>query len=500
MSRALTFVLLASALAAAAQPPAADEPDAKKDAPPPGSVERKVTPTLNLTTFAASPAPAAAPALRYELLPRLRDRKPGNAAMDYHRARLLQPSWPRDPQEGVKLQEKLIKWEETPLDAFPLAEVKKYLATHAAAFRALDDAARADRCDWELGTKLSVGNIDALLTEVQTFREVARFQKLRARVAMAEGNFDEAVRHIQTGVRLGKDVGEGPTFLHGLVGIAVSSIFLGEVDHLMQRPGSPNLYWALTTLPRPLIDPRASFEGEGRLFDNLFPNVKLLDRGPMSADRANALLDEMMSAFQSMGRLDDKQVGFGGVGTAAYAALNAPGARKQLLALGYDATAVDKMPAAQAVALRAVAVYRSHNDDLAKCFSLNPPDARAEIAKVKERAEKLRKDAADPIVVTFAQNVPAIEKVYEAHARLNRRVALMRAVEAVRLHAAANDGRPPKTLADVKLAPVPDDPDTLKPFAYEVKDRTFTLTAPAPAGEKPSNINTVRYEVTLRPK
>lgn len=498
MLRSFVLVLLSAAVVGA-QPPKGEEPEPKQELPP-GSVERKLSDTVTLTTLAASPAPVVAPALKYELLPRLRDRKPGNAAMDYHRARLLQPSWPREPKEAVKLQETLIKWEEAPIDAMPLPEVKKYLATHAASFRALDDAAKADRCDWELGAKLSVNNIDGLLTEVQAFRELARFQRMRAHVALAEGNFDEAVRHIQTGMRLGKDVGEGPTLIHTLVGIAIVSIFLGEVDHLIQRPGSPNMYWALTTLPRPVLDPRISFEGEGRLFDNLFPNAKQLEKGPISADRANGLLDEMMTAFQTMGRPDNNKVGMGGLGTAAYAAFNAPGARKQLLALGYEAAAVEKMPAGQAVALRAVAVYRSHNDDLAKCFSLTYPEARAEMAKVKERAETFRKEGADPIVAAFAMNVPAVEKVFEAHARVNRRIALMRAVEAVRAHASANEGKLPKSLADVKLVPVPEDPYTLKPFEYAVKDNTFTLTGPPPVGEKPHVSNNVRYEIAMRAK
>ncbi|HEY1192300.1 MAG TPA: hypothetical protein VGE74_32040, partial [Gemmata sp.] len=480
------------------QPPAAADPDPK--AAPPAGVERKLSPTLNETGFTAAPAPVTAPALKYELLPRPRDRKPGNAAVDYHRARLLQPGWPRDPQETVKLSDTILKWEEAPIDALPLPEVRKYLATHTQSFRALDSAAKADRCDWELDTKLSVNNIDGLLTEVQAFRELARFQKLRARVALAEGNFDETVRHIQTGMRLGKDVGEGPTLIHTLVGIAVGSTFLGEVEHLIQRPNGPNMYWALTTLPRPIIDPRVSFEGEGRLFDNLFPNAKLLEKGPVSANRANDLLDEMMTAFQAMGRPDDQHVGLGGLGTAAYAALTAPGARKQLLALGFDAATVEKMPAGQAVALRSIAIYRSLNDDQTKCFSLSYPDARAELAKVKERAERFRKDSGDPIVVTFSMNVPAFEKVFEAHARVNRRVALLRTVEAVRAHAAANEGKLPQALADIKVVPVPEDPNTLKPFEYTVKDRTFTLTGPPPAGEKPHATNNVRYEVTLRAK
>ena len=438
------------------------------------------------------------PALKYELLPRLRDRVAGNAALDYHRAYILRPSWPRDPKDAKKLDETLLAWEEATIDKLPVAEVKKYLVGYSQAFRALDSAAKADRCDWELNSKMSVNNLDLLLPEAQTFRELARFQKLRVRVDLAQNDFDAAVRNLQTGFRLGKDVGEGPTLIQSLVGIAITSIFLHEVEQLIQRPNSPNLYWALTTLPRPLIDPRTALEGETRLFDNLFPNAKALEKGPVSADRANAILEEMLSAFATMGKPDDFKIGIGGVGVAGYVALNAPAARKQLVVLGWPAVTVEKMPPAQVVALRAITAYRSFTDDQTKCFSLPYPEARAELVKVRERAEKLKKDTGDTIITVFSMTLPAVEKVFEAHARTARRIAAIRALEAIRLHAAANEGKLPKSLADVKIVPVPDDPYTLKPFEYAVKDDTFTLAGPPPAGDKPSASNNFRYEVTLK--
>jgi hypothetical protein len=479
MLRSVTLLLLAGGVAFA-QPP--------KDPRP--------APTVDVRALTMAPAAAPQPALKYELLPRLRDRVAGNAALDYHRAYILRPGWPRDPKEAEKLSETLIAWEEAPIDKLPIVDVKKYLVGYSASFRALDAAAKADRCDWELTSKLSVNNIDLLLPEAQTFRELARFQKLRVRVDLAENDFGDAVRNLQTGFRLGKDVGEGPTLIQSLVGIAITSIFLSEVEQLLQRPGAPNLYWALTTLPRPFIDPRTALEGETRLFDNLFPNAKVLEKGPVSADRANAILEEMLSAFASMGT--DVKVGVGGLGLAGYVALNAPAARKQLVELGWASATVEKMPPAQAVALRAISAYRTFTDDQTKCFSLPYPEARAELVKVRERAEKLKKDTGDTIITVFAGTMPAVEKVFEAHARTARRIAALRAIEAVRLHAAANEGKLPKALADVKVVPVPDDPYTLKPFEYTVKDNTFTLAGPPPAGDKPDRANNFRYEVTVR--
>jgi hypothetical protein len=492
MLRSLIVVLLAGTVVLAQPPkdPPTKEPRPGK-APPPA-------PVVDARTLSVAPAAAPIPALKYELLPRLRDRVPGNAALDYHRAYILRPSWPRDPKESQKLNETLIAWEEAPIDKLPITEVKKHLFGYSQTFRTLDAAAKSDRCDWELNGRLTVQNIDLLLPAAQTFRELARFQMMRVRVDLAENDFDDAVRNIQTGFRLGKDVGEGPTLIQSLVGIAITTIFLNEIEHLIQRPGSPNLYWALTTLPRPLIDPRTALEGETRLFDNLLPNAKTLEKGPVSADRANAILEEMLTAFGTMGKPNEIKIGIGGVGLAGYVALNAPAARKHLTELGWPAATVEKMPPAQVVALRVITAYRSFTDDQTKCFSLPYPEARTELTKVRERAEKLVKDTNDTILTVFALTLPAVEKLFEAHARTARRIAALRTIEAIRLHAAANDGALPKTLADVKVVPVPDDPHTLKPFGYAVTGNTFTLTGPPPTGDKPTPSNNFRYEVILK--
>jgi hypothetical protein len=486
-----SLALLLLATAALAQPPK----ELTKDAPPGAKEPPPIT--VELRKFTASAAPAPVPALKYELLPRLRERVPGNAALAYHRAYLLRPTWPRDATEGQKLQEKLISWEETPIDKLPVDEVKKYLAGHALSFRALEDAVRLDRCDWELNLTLSVANIDMLLPEVQTYRELTRFLRMRLRVELAENDFAAAVRTAQTMLRLGRDVGEGPTMIHALVGIAISTIALGSVEEISQRPGAPNLYWALTSLPRPLIDPRASHEGEARLFDNLFPNAKALERGPVSEEKAKAILGEMMGALQQMGGAKEPAVV---PDVAPLVAASKDAARKQLAGFGYSEAALAKMPDAQAVALRAITAYRVMNEDAIKCFHLSYPEGRAEFAKLRARAKELVKASNDPIVTVFGQNVAPVEKCFEAHARVNRRVALMRAIEAVRMHAAANGGKLPEKLTDVKLVPVPLDPYTDQPFVYDVKGDTFGITGAPPAGEQPSFNNQMRFEVTLRAK
>src|SRR5262249_120816 len=189
---------------------------------------------------------------------------------------------------------------------------------------------------------------------------------------------------------------------------------------------------------------------------------------------------------------------FSRLGLAGYVALQAPEARKQLIALGRPAAEIEKMPPAQVVLLRAGAVIRSLADHHRKSFPLPSPQARAELGRGRERANKIKATEKDVFVQLFLLLVPATEKVHEAHSRLERRLAGLRAVEAVRLHAAANNGRPPKALSEITGVVVPDDPYTGKPFVYAADANTFTLEAPPTDGEQPNPANSFRYQVTIR--
>ncbi len=67
--------------------------------------------------------------------------------------------------------------------------------------------------------------------------------------------------------------------------------------------------------------------------------------------------------------------------------------------------------------------------------------------------------------------MPATKAVRRAQARLDQRIALLRHVEALRLHAAEHDGKLPAKLSEVSV-PLPDDPVTGKPFRYELTGAT----------------------------
>jgi hypothetical protein len=451
----------------------------------------------------ATAAPAPVPALRVELLPPGRDKVPGNAAVGYFKAVALQPPWPRDPEAGRKLHEKLDQWEGARPDQLPTAEVEEFFKAYRDMLRTVDDAARMDRCDWQqrlAGPEAISGS----LTVVQGHRELARWLSLRAKLELARDRPADAVRTLQTGFRLGKDVGEGGTLIQMLVGQAITSIMVGRAEDVIRHPDGPNLYWALTTLPRPLIDPRPSLDGEARFSTSFLPWLKEMQAGPVSEDQAQKALRDtlrMMGAVAQDVPKEEKLTDLiGNFGLAAGLAAQGKQAKKDLLARGWKEKDVAAMPNAQAVILLTAAVHQEVWDDQVKLFHLPVPAAAAEMARTRKRADDLRKAHPDnPLIAVFAMLYPAVEKVHHAHVRVDRRLTQLRAVEAVRLHAAAS-GAVPKALAEATTVPVPDDPATGKPFEYKADGDTFTLTAPPPKGEAPNPSNAFEYVVTVRKK
>ena len=113
-----------------------------------------------------------------------------------------------------------------------------------------------------------------LLPEIQESRRLARLLVVQARLQMAKGEYDKAVHTLQTGYALGRHVAEGPTIVNALVGMAICGIMSDQLELLIQQPGSPNLYWALTTLPQPIVSLRKAAEAEMNMLLVVVPDLR----------------------------------------------------------------------------------------------------------------------------------------------------------------------------------------------------------------------------------
>ena len=449
------------------------------------------------TPLTVSPAAAPVPALKYELLPRGSEKKPGNAVVGYFQAALNRPAWPKDAAKIQKQNELDERLRTVPIEELSARELTEYLKPYQTTFRVADFAARYDRCDWQRENQLGGEWLFAMLPDIMQQRELGRMLDLRVRLAAVENKFDEATVAMKTGMQHAKHVGEAPTLIQLLVGLALANSQLKRVEDVIQRPGSPNFYWALTSLPHPFINPKPGVEGEEGFLLSLLPGIRAIESGPVTADQATQAIETLVKSFAESS--DDRAIRSlaSKVGIVGYAALYHEQAKKELAERGRTAKELEAMPPTQVVLLRGLALYRELMEDRAKLFSVPYPSAMVFLEAGKKRLTTI-KEGNDPLAAVFSLGVPMFDKLFEAHARTERRIALLRAVEAVRMHAAGHGGMPPTSLAEVNVVPVPDDPNTGKPFVYATNERTVRIVAPPPVGETPNAVNSMGYVLTVR--
>lgn len=260
------------------------------------------------------------------------------------------------------------------------------------------------------------------MREGAKFRIIARLNGIRVRRDLARSDFDAAILAVRSGFRLSQAVGEGPVILNLLVGTRIGEVAVGHASQVLGHSGSPNLYSALSSLPRPIFDPRPSLEGE-----EVFTDRAYRTKGPFPKDAADA--------------------------------------------------------------------YHAFMHDVRRAFALPYHKATTEFVNIAGR-ERARVEARGiPLEEGYTGWVPMMRKCYHDLARLDRQMAGLMAVEAVRLHAAGAKGVPPAALANVTAVPVPPDPFTGRPFEYAANPDGFKITAPEDSNSPGSGF---RYEVTFR--
>ena len=91
---------------------------------------------------------------------------------------------------------------------------------------------------------------------------------------------------------------------------------------------------------------------------------------------------------------------------------------------------------------------------------------------------------------------PAHDRVRLIMNRLDRQVAALQCIEALRFYAGANQGNFPDALADIAQVPLPNDPVTQKPFVYSRTGSEAVLKGPAPKGADAKEA--IEYRLTLK--
>jgi len=444
------------------------------------------------------PAAAPVPALKYEFLPEYRDQISENAVVHYHRAGLL---------AGKRLQfgpdDPPAKWLETPAKDLPKQEVRLFIDREKNVFRELELAARCDHCDWQLRERIRTDSLGFLLPDIQQLREFALLLRLRASLEIADGRFADAVHTLRVGFAMAKHANQSPSLIAALVGIAIANQMADQVEALLQASGAPNLYWALTDLHRPFIDLRMPAQSERMIVSSLVS--PLLEGGsdarttPLSIQQIQERLEHFMGTppYQRT----EFRLFLIAVTAKAY-----PEAKRFLLSQGLSAETVEAMPHIQVVFLFSLAEYDRLLDEMMKWQGLPYWQARPGLEKSMDavREDKIKAGDLERIPLA-AYLLPAMQRVFLASSQLDRKLAALRCIEAIRLYAAGHDGKLPAALNEITEVPLPIDPVTGKDFEYKMADGKAVLSAPPPPGEpsRPGDSskqrpgNYLKYELTL---
>jgi len=442
-----------------------------------------------------TPRQAPVQALKYQLLPLSSELKEGNAVPIYLRLVHEQSDVARRRRTDIPT-----KWNELPLESLPVRDTLAFLHEHRRFLRQMELGARRKTADWNY--TLDEGSpIDILLPDVQNMRSYVPLLVLKVRVDLAAGNYEAAAHGLATGFAFSRHVSQGPFLINGLVGIAIAGQFQDTLLDFVQRPDAPNLYWSLAVLPRPLIPLRHGLELEERFLEMQFSDLADLDR-ERTPEQWDGVLNRVRVEYQRISAASwmqaKKQAPLPRTspGDSAATSPDLPAARKYLAErMHLEAAEVKAMPPAQVLVLYLVGSFKEFRDDQFKAAYLPYPEAQPVLAEADKRLDA----APDTEAKRFAKTLmPAIVKILAAPNRVQRKIAALRVIEALRMHAAAHDGRLPDKLSEVTVVPLPDDPGTGRPFEYHRDGRTATLTGRIPG--QPLAITGLRYRLTMRKK
>lgn len=437
--------------------------------------------------LAIRPAAGPVPALKYQLLPDPADLTPGNAALLYYR--VYSPEWFRRLDEKATRE---LLYKASKMAGAELARKDLDWLLTAKVLKEMDRAARRSYCDWELTPRIREDGVNVVLPDVQDFHGLATALAARTRLYLADGRFDEACQSLQTGMAFGRDVANSPTMISALVSVQITGIMLQQVQVWIETPGSPNLYWALTDLPRPLIPLRPALAGEKLFIHADAPMLADLERARLDARQNEELMNQVVRLGQLLRQSQQVDTWADRATVEASVKELMPQARKALVEQGLKPLEVEAMSDLQAVLLYGYREYVRIRDDGFKWHDVPLFQAKAGLDRAEEEAKQARVRLKEMPMFLL---LPAFHDVAYSTAHRQRRVEALRCVEAIRLYMAAHGGAAPASLADITEVPVPIDPMTGKPFEYAVAGEKATLRAPEVPGSVAASIT---YELSLK--
>jgi hypothetical protein len=450
-------------------------------------------------TLKVRPLATTRPALAQHLLPRLLDQTPGDAAPVYLLAATL---WSRDsnnadkpaPAELVaKLHLPATEGEwfysdaflEAPLEKLKSPELDKFLGEQKSVLDMLDIASKRETCRWDLPFREQ--GFFTLLPHLQALRGAARANCVKARAYLADGEITMAIRTLRVNFALTRALNEQAVLIQSLVATAISAQSLQVLREVQQRADGVNLYWPLANLPHPMCDMATGMEWERAAFYFSIPSLRKVREGKFTdADWRETI--NLLTAVMQTSPHNPESIGAQMEKIGATMLLYAQ-ARAYFLKKGMSKEELDAMPQSTTLGRYFVESMDEINDEMDKWTKLPFWQAHPGLMKVEEDFKKRRTN----ILMSL---VPSLGRAMFSMRRLDRDVAAMQTVEALRDYAARNAGKLPATLEEIKETPAPIDPIWGKTFEYRVEGQRVTLRSAAPKGNGPKDELVVKVTFT----
>lgn len=439
-----------------------------------------------------APAAAPNPPLTYRLHLPLDMREAGNSVPWWYRS-ILDLGRIQSAGYFEAMNENYESWVNGPIASMPVEDVRTFVGQLQEIVQSSHDAARKRETDWELDIEELSGpeTVQFMLGEFQEMRQLARLLILDARVAIADGRFEDAVRDLQTNYRLGQDVQEPQLIINGLIGIAITTMGHQTVLQLIDAPDSPNMYWALATLPRPLHNMEEAMSYEVRICSRIFPWLENVHHIRSNEEWRSEFRESLRGLEQvgmeqlGMAKLPNWQLDMASTGLVLR---NYSRAKADLIAWGYDAAVVEQMPVGQVVAEHSSLLIRKTSERIERWVLLadSLPNGQAvwDALKAEERSlinegmlgPAMQSHETLPMVGLL---LPAVHSAWRATLVVEGKLAMLQTLEAIRMQAAV-DGQWPESLDDVTVVPLPVNPVTGELFSYTKDGNHAVLEFPSP--------------------
>jgi hypothetical protein len=408
-------------------------------------------------TLTVTPAPLSADLYRCRLLPNLDELRPGDAAA------LLLRKAPVIDEPRASFPEQL--------SAADLGTARAILRQHRELLERTEQAALCARADWthliRVVLRTGAGRPELNLAG-------ANLLLLRARVEVAEGRPGDAVRTLGRMLALARHMNDCPFVEAHDSAVSVALWALDGIELAVQHRRCPNLYTALCDLPRPLLPARTAHEVERLFACAAVPGSAEVRRDPfvpLDRETFQRFLEryraEHPPTMRSLNPLADHYR------LAADLQADLPRGRQVLLEHGYSKDEINHLPILN-IALLAPLLEFEERATRASALAAFPSSA--------ERSRFLATHPEPPrngagLLFSRSGRWPDPSEFRAPVDHCQRRLDMLRIVEALRMHAHAT-GTWPERLADVTAVPIPDDPITGQPFRYKRDGTHAVLEAP----------------------